>query len=298
MMRKLAYYLIIGLLSIVSILPLKVHYFFADITAFFLHKVIRYRYSTIVTNIARSFPEMRYGDIKKLTKKYYAHLADIIAEAIWAYGHSTATIGKRTFIEGTDDLNRACDLNKNVIIMMGHTGNWEVFTGLPSLRDVYGINLENNNFVYAYKRQRSKLSEMLIERIRNKHKTCSTVDTKNIVRHILENRKGRNVYFLICDQNPEKSKSNMVVDFLNQKTYMIEGPEKIAAKLGMPIVYCGLYQIRRKKNVARFEMICEDASKCEPGEATKIYVEKLQRDINNYKESWLWSHKRWKKYIA
>lgn len=297
MMRKLAYYLIIGALSIVSILPLKVHYFFSDITAFILHRIVRYRYSTIITNISRSFPELRYGDIKKLAGKYYSHLGDIIAEAIWAFGHSTETIGKRVDIEGTDILNKVCDINKNVIVMLGHTGNWEIFTGLPDLKDIYGINLDNKNFVYAYKRQRSKLSEMLIEKIRSKHKACSTVDTENIVRHIVRNRKGRNVYFLICDQNPEKSKSDIIVDFLNQKTYMIEGPERIAAKLGMPIVYCGLYQKRREKNVARFELICEDASKCSPGEVTKIYAGKLERDIIKYKESWLWSHKRWKKYI-
>lgn len=296
-MRKLAYYIIIGVLSLFSILPLKVHYFFSNILYFFLHKVFRYRYSVVITNISRSFPELKYGEIKKTAKEFYHHLSDIIVESIWAFTRSVDKIGKRADLKGVEELNKAIELNKNVIVMVGHIGNWEIFTGLPDLKERYGINLDNKNFVYVYKRQKSKLAEMIIEKIRNKHNSCSTIDAHNIIRYIAKHKEGKDVFFLICDQNPGKNENGTMVTFLNQKTYMIEGPEKIAVKMGMPVFYCGLLRTGRSKNSAVFEMICEDASACAKGEITKIYAKKLERDIINNKKSWLWSHKRWKKQI-
>ena len=57
------------LLYVAGLLPLCVHYFFSGIFAFILRKIVRYRYPVIVTNIARSFPDMKYPEIKALAKK-------------------------------------------------------------------------------------------------------------------------------------------------------------------------------------------------------------------------------------
>lgn len=297
-MYKIGYYIVIFFLKAFSLLPLKIHYTFSGFIAFILEKILHYRRSVIVSNISRSFPELTYWEIDKLTKEFYRHFADTVVESIWCYSASREEIGRQVKITGQDDLEKALSRNKNAIIMLGHLGNWEIFTGLPDLHTNYGLDIDNKDFVYAYRKQKSKIAEMIIERIRNKHDACSTIEIKNIVRYIATHREGRKVFFLICDQNPSGCQSRFVAEFLHQKTYMIDGPELIAAKLGMPVLYCGLVRNGRMDNTANFKLITEDASKCTPGEITSRYAELLGKDIDEHRATWLWSHKKWKKRIV
>lgn len=292
------YRVVLFFLYALSLLPLKVHYAFSGFIAWMLHRVLHYRMSTVVTNISRSFPEMSYDEIDATVRDFYRHLADVIVESVWSLSASTDKIGRQVSIRGQEALNRTMDLNRNAVVMVGHLGNWEIFTGLPDLRTHYGINLDNKNFVYVYKRPSSKTAEKVISRIRTRHGACSIIESHNIIRHIVKNREGREAFFFICDQNPHINTSRFVADFLNQKTYMIEGPETIAAKMGMPVLYCGLIRHGRGNNEAHFELITENASECSSGYVTSEFARLLEKDINENKPTWLWSHKRWKTRIV
>lgn len=281
-----------------SWLPLKLHYAFSGFIAWFLHKVLHYRMQTVVTNIARSFPEMSYNEIRKTAADFYRNLADVIAESVWSITASTGEIGSQVRITGQEALNKAMYLNRNAVIMVGHLGNWEIFTGLPDLRSHYGIDLDNKNFVYVYKRPKSRLADKIITHIRLHHGSCSVIESHKIVRHIVRHREGRDAFFFICDQNPYHNESRFVADFLNQKTYMIEGPETIAAKMEMPVLYCGLIRHGRMDNEAHFELITENAAGCTEGYVTSEFARLLEEDIRKHKSTWLWSHRRWKKRIA
>ena len=75
---------------------------------------------------------------------------------------------------------------------------------------------------------------------------------------------------------------------------MVEGPESIAARLGMPVLYCGLIRHGRKDNEAHFRLITENASECPEGYVTRTFASLLEQDIKEHKPTWLWSHRRWK----
>ncbi len=292
------YRVVLFLLYALSWLPLKVHYAFSRILAWFLHRILHYRISTVVANIARSFPEMSYDEIEQTVRDFYRNLADVIVESVWCLGASTEKIGEQVRITGQEDLNRALDLNRNAVIMVGHLGNWEIFTGLPDLRTHYGIDLDNKDFVYVYKKPSSAMADKIISHIRLHHGSCSIIESHQIIRHIIKHREGRKAFFFICDQNPYFNVSRFTADFLSQKTYMIEGPETIAARIGMPVLYCGLIRHGRRDNEAHFRLITENAAGCPEGYVTSEFARLLETDIRNHKGTWLWSHKRWKKRIA
>lgn len=285
-------------MTLLSRLPLRVHYAFSSFLAWLLQKVLHYRVQTVNINIARSFPELNYKEIREVVDDFYHHLADTVVESVWMLTASTEAVGRQVRITGQDALNRALDLNRNAVIMVGHLGNWEIFTGLPDLRSHYGINIDNKDFLYVYKRPKSRLADKVITRIRTRHGSCSIIESHQIIRHIVRHREGRQAFFFICDQNPPHCMSRFTADFLNQKTYMIEGPETVAAKMGMPVLYCGLIRHGRKDNEAHFELIAENAAECPEGFITERFARLLEADIIEHKSTWLWSHKRWKKRIS
>ena len=76
-------------MTLLSWLPLKVHYAFSSFLAWLLQKVIHYRVQTVNINIARSFPELNYPQIGEVVNDFYRHLADTIVESVWMLTAST-----------------------------------------------------------------------------------------------------------------------------------------------------------------------------------------------------------------
>ena len=81
---------------------------------------------------------------------------------------------------------------------------------------------------------------------------------------------------------------------MNQDTPVYLGPEKLAKKMKMAVVY---FRVKiRKGNSYSVEAIpiSDDASKSEKFQITERYFSLLEEDIRNAPEYWLWSHRRWK----
>lgn len=275
-------------------MPLKVHYFFSDILYFFLYKVCKYRLSTVITNLSRAFPDYDYKKIKMLTSSFYHSMSDVIVEAIWAYTASSRKIAKLLDFTGVERLNEAFDGGKNVMVVMGHQGNWELYTGLPDVQKTYGTKMDNRHFFYIYKKMSDAYFDKILYKIRDRHHSCVLVETKSIVRRMLENRDKGGVYYFIADQFPGKG-TDFEVNFLNQPTKMITGPENIARKLSLPVVFFDVQRVRRGLYKSNYTIICNDASKTEEGFITKEFARLLEMSICNDPSAWLWSHRRWKK---
>lgn len=293
-MEKIAYRLIVGMLTVVSWLPLKVHYIFSDFLYFLFYKIIRYRLSTVVTNIARAYPQADYKEIDKITKGFYHSLCDTIVEAVWAFTRSRERVAELLDFRGCDVLNEAYGQGKNVLVVMGHQSNWELYTSLPDLQSFYGLKMDNEHFFYIYKKMSSKLSDRVLKRIRSKHKSCVLIEKNNVVRILLQNKSVGGVYYFLADQCPDNG-SGTDLEFLNQRTRVYDGPEGLARRLSLPVVFFDVERVRRGLYKSEYIKICDDASKTEPGYVTEEYVRLMERGINKNRSNWLWSHRRWKK---
>ena len=80
-MKDLCVRLIRGIIVLLSKLPLKFHYFMGDILSWIAKNVIRYRNKVVLINIARSFPQMKSWELKKVYDEYYRHFGEIVAES-------------------------------------------------------------------------------------------------------------------------------------------------------------------------------------------------------------------------
>lgn len=290
------------LLYVMGLLPLRVHYFFSGVFAFILRKIVRYRYSVIVTNISRSFPEMRYGEIKSLASRYYGHMCDLFAENIWNLSHSASALRKRITVSGIDVVDELQKKYNNVLMVMGHCGNWELVSAGILPPEERGEDSFSSHPVYmVYKAARNKFSDLLFKKLRmreyRKFKFDGEVlESNQVLRHALRNKDGKAVYVLISDQNSIGA-HDPVVDFLNQKTYMLPGPEFLASKLKMPVVYLRMDKKSRGRYHIEFEKITEEPHNMDEYFVTKEFARLLEADITRNKVNWLWSHRRWKRNI-
>jgi len=293
--RTLVVYVLLIPTVLLSLLPLCVHHVLAKFIAWLLGPVLKYRMSVVYTNLSRAFPDLSYKEIKTLAKGYYLHMADLICETVWSLTRSFSHIRKKGVcsVENGGLLNDMFKRCGSVVVLLGHTGNWELLPGLPVYSDEaeYGYD----NVMSAYHPMSNKLSEELFMHLRTFHrfKKKNLVPSNGFLRYALEHKKDPRVYFFIADQCPE-GKGSVETEFLGLKTEWVSGAEAIARKTGMPVAYIGINKTGRSRYVIKCETICENSAGTKPGEITGSFAEKLERDILADKGNWLWSHKRWK----
>ena len=292
-----------ALMYAVSLLPLKFFYILSDILAFILDNILKYRRLVIDVNLARSFPNLRYGDIKKIRRGYYKYMCDIFLESIWAISASERQIRKIVTIKNVEVLEQVSLEHKKVIILMGHNGNWELVSavcGDPKTRA--DESFANNEMAIAYKKLENNIFDALFSKMRMDYYKKfnvpgSVVESNRIVRHVLGNKDKRGLYFFIADQSPLPG-DRVVARFLNQPTLFLSGPEYIAKKLDLPVAYLGMNRVKRGRYEIEITKITDSAKSLPNKELIREYAKLLEKGILANKYNWLWSHKRWKRKLT
>lgn len=297
--REFGVSLMWGVMRLFSRLPLKFHYFWGDCISWMMKNVFHYRRDVILTNLARSFPEKGYSEIKQIAGSFYRHMGEIMAEAVWFGGCDYERLRKAGIcrITNFEVLSKAYAESPSVTLLFSHCGNWEIVGGIWAYN--YGPELPypcTENQIYVVYR---KLRSQFWDTIMNKNRMapvpgyCGEVESSNILRFAIRNRGNKGIYIYPTDQFPYAVSHN-IGDFMHQKTKVMFGGAGVAHKLGMSVIYMKMVNKGRGRYEMTFVPICPDASKMTPEEIVRKYFDLLEEEIRETPYNWLWSHKRWK----
>ena len=117
---------------------------------------------------------------------------------------------------------------------------------------------------------------------------------KESVRYLLKKGKKPRVIGVLSDQTPSADELNHWINFLNQKTPVFLGTEKLAKKMDCPIFFAHIKPLSRAKYEIKFELITDTPNQYQEGEITRLHSQILEKNINRNPAYWLWSHRRWK----
>ena len=286
-----------------SKLPLRFHYFMADILAWLLRKVLRYRYSTVMINLSRSFPNKKYKEIDRIAKDFYKHMGEIFVEAIWFGGSSY----KRLYDSGIvtvmnpEELNELFLSTPSMTVLSTHCGNWELMGGFLGYRTLSGekVAICEEDIRVVYKKLSSPVSDEVFKRNRvaplERVGTSCEIESMNILRHAVSNRDKRLVYIYPTDQAPYwKAAKHPIGEFMHQQTNVMLGSVGVACKLSHSVMYMKMRRVERGRYEMTLIPICRNASEMTPEQIMRKYYDLLEQEINETPHNWLWTHKRWK----
>ena len=258
-------------------------------------------FRSVLTNLARSFPDKKYHEIKQIYKEFYKHLGELFVEAIWFGASNYKRLYKSGIVTVTNPevFNEVFEKTPNTTVLFSHCGNWELLGGFLGYRTSTGVKMamEEKHIRVVYKELHSKFSDDFFRRNRvNALETVGTeceIESSKILRTALKGRNEKAVYIYIADQYPYVSAFS-VGEFLSQPTLAMLGSAGVAHKLGHAVVYLKMKRVQRGKYEMTFIPICEDASKMTPEEIMRKYFDILEDEIRETPHNWLWTHKRWK----
>ena len=281
-MTKFFYYLLI---LPISLLPYPLLYLLSDIIFLIMYRVIGYRKEVVFTNLRNSFPNKSKQELKKIISDFYRHLCDIIMESVKGFTISEKQLRKRLIIKNPEFSNYFADKGQSIIFVGGHYNNWEICAqafAMYSNHKCIGIykplsNAFINDKIYT---SRSKYGMHLISMKQTKKSFEDGDEPKAIV--------------FGSDQNPANPKKAHWVQFLNQDTGVLFGVERYAKEYDWPVVFVSISKVKRGHYEVEYSLITDSPTEQPHGKITEDFTKRLEQDIINQPQYWLWSHKRWK----
>ncbi|MEX2595376.1 MAG: lysophospholipid acyltransferase family protein [Salibacteraceae bacterium] len=274
--------LLIFFLKLISHLPLWVLYKIGSVLGWLLLNVFHYRKNVILSNISTSFPKKSKAEIDFIMREYYRYLSDVMVETIALWNIDKQELMKRCRFENPELLKPYESNSRNVIIMMGHSGNWE-WAGLAT--ELYF----NFTILPVYRSVKDPVINHFLRTIRSRfgsHPVLDSIAFSEIKKH-----DSPHAVAMLADQTPG-AKKGWWIEFLNQPTPFFRGSEILAKRLNYDVVFAHVKRENRGYYCIKLSKF--DGNKEDEYVLTTAFAKFLEMQIKQQPENWLWSHKRWK----
>jgi KDO2-lipid IV(A) lauroyltransferase len=282
MITKIFYYILI---LPISLLPYPLLYLLSDIIFLIMYRVIGYRKEVVFTNLKNSFPNKSKQELKKIMSDFYRHLCDIIMESVKGFTISEKQLRKRLIIKNPEFSNYFADKGQSIIFVGGHYNNWEICAQAFAM-------YSNHKCIGIYKPLSNAFINEKIYTSRSKY-GMHLISMKQTKKSFEEGNEAKAIVFG-SDQNPANPKRAHWMQFLNQDTSVLFGVERYAKEYNWPVVFVSISKVKRGHYEVEYSLITDKPTEQPHGKITEDFTKRLEQDIINQPQYWLWSHKRWK----
>jgi KDO2-lipid IV(A) lauroyltransferase len=225
---------------------------------------------------------------RQLEKAYYRHLGDVIVENIKSLTISREEMKRRVQFPDFDEFSRLLEKYPKIITATSHCANWEwmmlgVTVRTDAQSDIIFRPLTNSFFNNLMLKARGRFGAYMI-------------DIRQVTREIARRRKAMRILGLAADQSPGTRADKYWTTWLNQETAFLKGIAVFARLLSTPVVFVETVRTSRGFYRMKIEVLAEPPfDNLTDEQLIELYGRRLEKQIRNNPEQWLWSHKRWKR---
>lgn len=292
MFKKIAFGITYGAIWLFSLIPLCLMYLISDILVLlcFLIPPLRYRKKIVRKNLKASFPDKSKKELLKLEFNFYRYFFDMAFESTKACSMRARWMKRHIKFVNIDKLYEQFKKGHSVMAYMGHTGNWEWVSALPTQ-----LNAKYQVCQIYHVLENSVMNNVMLK-IRGAY-GAESIPMERTLRQLLEykNRDQQFIVGMIADQVPLMRNIHYWTQFMNQKTPVFTGAERIAKKLDLAVFYAEVIRIKRGRYECVLHLMYESTKNEPEHSVTERYNRMLENTIHNNPAIWLWSHNRWKR---
>lgn len=287
MLQRFTYIFFRVIVFLFRFLPFWLVYKVSDFIYWVLYYILGYRKNTVLANLKKAFPNKKQHEIERICRQFYRHFCDLLVESFKGFSMSKSDLQKRFKITNPALANAYAANNQSLIVVGSHFANWEwgvmcvntqVRQPLTGIYRPVANKYINDYFVGSRTRFGMNLSPI-----------GNTRDTFEA------NENHTFAMIMMADQSPGKIEKAYWLTFMGLDTPCHYGPEKYAVKYNYPVMYFSPVRVRRGFYECELVLLAENPSKQEEGDITKAFMQYLEKQIYQYPEQWLWTHRRWKK---
>jgi len=233
------------------------------------------------SQISEAFPEKKPEEIRLIMSNLYRNLALTSLEMFVRKDLSGIEV------EGWENIEKALELKRGLILVSGHIGNWELAGRYIAHQDI--------TLSVVIKRLRNSYFNNYVNRTRNKDGIKIIYKSKTM-RPVLKALKNNEIVVMLVDQ--DAGKDGIVLPFLGKDASVFTGYARLAQIYDTPLIWCAALRIEENKSRFVFEKYILPSSFQEEREPVRKIAEyinnRLESYIRIYPDQWFWVHRRWK----
>ena len=264
-------------------------YLVSDILFLLLYHLLGYRRRVVRDNLSRCFPTADRRWLRRVERRYYRHLCDLLVEGAYNVFFATPPFLKRHYrLVNREVVDRYYERGQSVILMSAHYGNWEYMVSSLNMQLLHhGIGVG--------KPLDDKATAAYITRRRTRYGT-QVVDQTDVRQHVAFYHRHHVpcALMMLSDQSPSNPHRSYWTTFLGRDTAFLYGAEYFARKYDYPVLYYSVQRVKRGYYEVTFTPLCEHPLEVPQYSIVEHYARLLEQQIVTQPECWLWSHRRWK----
>ncbi len=262
----------------------------------FLFNILHSRREIAIDNIRQALPFMKkhpawtgaFDTAEEIALATFRNLGISIVEVCRLYhGKGNDLMDSMTVI-GKENFQHAKDMDKGVLCVSGHCGNWE----LISLSFKQHLN---ENVWAIVRKQNNPYLNTIVEKMRMGYGN-KVIYTKAAAKPVLSVIKSKGVIGMLVDQAVFEDNGSLI-NFLGRKAWANRAPAIFAHKTGAPIVPVLGYR-DGDRHVLQFLPAyppCGDRTEAGIDQDIQALANYLQDFVCAHPADWYWVHRRWKR---
>lgn len=226
------------------------------------------------------------SEARKLAKVNCQNMGILVMEAMALPKLTPENVSEWISIEGQEYLDEAFRLNRGVVMITGHQGNWEwLGAGLA----LYGYPM----VAVMTPQHNQEVNQVIMDLRSGAHMILAMrAEVRDMVRHLKE---GRGIGLLMDQYAPQ---SDIQTEFFGRNTQCQPGPAVLARLQKAPIVPAFIHRLPNgKHHITVYPVMMIDEAKerhAAQAEMTQELMKIIESYIRRYPEEWFWLHNRWK----
>lgn len=252
--------------------------------------VIRLRRKVILDALQQAFPDKNRKEHARIAAAMYRQLGMTVIECLRVAHHPPDQLERYVRWENEKYLKQTIDQGRGALVLMAHTGNWELF-GWSACSKGYEATAVVKKFkdsafqqYWTGTRQRTGL-KLLSSQEPSAMRTC------------LKRIRAGEAVAMIMDQYRPVLKG-VQVEFFGRMANTTPGLALMAAATQVPVV--PVFTLRQPDHTHLIKVLSPldpppDRSETSILTATQEYTRIIEQIVREHPEQWIWMHKRWKK---
>lgn len=234
-----------------------------------------------ISNLAFAMPELDEKMRLETAHEVYRHFGRTAADFMRADVRTPTEVLDSIEVEGREHMEEAVAMQKGVLAITGHFGNWERFAHWMTLNGtpltVVQRDADDTGIDAAMRRKRHAQGVVILSR-------------GNTVRQILANLKLNHAIGILPDQNTKEA----FVPFFGKPCGTVLGPAVLHLRTGAPLLPCYCPQVGPGRWKIVFRPVVKSPEGTRPEQIMTVLNAELEAMIRQYPSQWLWMHDRWK----
>lgn len=291
MKENILYYIVIGFIKFLSILPKFVRRGFFFYLSRFIYFIAKKKNQVIKANLDLVFDKkLSSEEITKIQKYSYYNMLLWVQSQIEHLNVTEEEMKEKITFEGREYFDKLLSEKKKIILISAHYGNMEVLG--------YGINKFITPLVQVARESNFRKIDDFVEKSREKS-GAKIIYKGNALKQLIKALMKNKVVSLIVDQNVN-DRDGIEIEFLGKRANQTTSVANLSRKFDAYILPVAVFnQGDDKYKIKIYEPISPiktEDEKDDVQKSTQLQADALSKIILEDPKQWFWPHKRFKSH--